>query len=397
MKYAIKLILFLLINIDSMAQEVTLIAGGDVEWSRIIRQPEYYYGSKNQSKKIREDGWRRISYLATPESKAYVEKTYNLEPDAVTKHHMTSIPLELTFNSDEERDRYPFQKIKSTLEDADFAYFNLETPLSDKARQSGSFLTPESFADAIKWVGIDFVSTANNHAYDAEGEGITDTKNTLEKRGIGVFGTGKNLEQARAPHIIKKDGISIAFLAYTYGVNPTNTSLGLALPNRSGAAPMDPFLIKEDINSVRDSVDFVVLSLHWGIENKQDIHPAAIVFGHEMLDAGADAIIGHHPHMPRGIEIYKGKPIIYSLGNFIFGHAHTNWMDNILAKIYFSKEKITKVEIIPIAGAMKDIGQPYVLSGKRAKVLLKDIMIRSERLNTKMKIKGNIGVINIID
>jgi len=383
------------ISISLSAQEITLIAGGDVEWSRMINKPKYYYGTKNQTKKIREDGWRRLSFIATDQSKSYMIDTHGIDPDSPEKHHIKSIPLNLEFTTIEEEYAYPFLKIAPILKKADIAFINLETPLSDTARQIGAFRTATVFAKSIKNAGVDVVSTANNHAFDAEGVGITETKQTLLLNGIKVTGTGSNLEDARKPVIIEKENIKIAFLAYTYGVNPTQTNYGFAFYDRSGAMPLDPFLIKEDIQRVRDQVDYIVLSFHWGLENKQEIHPAAIQFAHEMIDSGADIILGHHPHVPRGIEVYKKKLIVYSLGNFIFGHTHENWKDNFLARITFSKKEICKLEIVPIAGKMKDVGQPYVLKGKRAKDLLEEIKNLSKILNTKLTISKNIGTIHL--
>jgi len=158
--------------------------------------------------------------------------------------------------------------------------------------------------------------------------------------------------------------------------------------------PLDPYLIEEDIKNVRGRVDFVVLSFHWGIENKQYTHPEARRIAHAAIDAGADVIIGHHPHVPQGIEVYKDKVILYSLGNFIFGHNHDYWMDNILARITLSKEKIEKIEIIPISGIGRNLTQPNVLTGNTANLLLSNIKKHSEALNTKLIINGDVGIIS---
>ncbi|VAW10375.1 Capsule biosynthesis protein capA [hydrothermal vent metagenome] len=392
--YGIILTTFFTIHSIS-AQEVTLIAGGDVEWSRMINKPKYYYDSDKASEKMRKDGWRRLSFIASDESKSHMINTYGVDPDSPKKHHIKSIPLNLEFSTVEEEYAHPFLKIAPILKKADIAFINLETPLSDTARQIGAFKTSTAFAKAIKDAGVDVVSTANNHSLDAEGVGLIETKEVLLANKIEVIGTGFNLEDARKPVIIEKDNIKIAFLAYTYGVNPTRTDIGFAFHNRSGAMPLDPFLIKEDIKRVRQQVDYIVLSFHWGLENKQEIHPASIEFAHDMIDSGADVILGHHPHVPRGIEIYNGKPIVYSMGNLIFGHTHTNWKDNFLARITFSKKKICKLEIVPVAGKMQDIGQPFVLDGDRAKEFLEEIKTQSEPLNTTLTIKKNIGTVRI--
>lgn len=376
-------------------KEVTVIAGGDVVWCRDVKAPGIYFGTKNDSKLYREDKWRRLPFIATDQSIKHIEEKFEKKLIDSTSHHINSILYPLSFDNKDDEAIYPFKKIAATLKIADLAFVNLETPLSDFARNSGSFRTPTHFAKGLLYAGVDVISTANNHAFDCEGEGIRDTYTTLKKAGLASIGTGENLQEARKPFIFIKNGIKLAFFAYTYGVNPTITPLGFALPDQSGAVPLDPFLMKADIQSVRDKVDFVLLSFHWGLENKREIHPAAREFAHEILDAGADAIIGHHPHVPRGIEIYKGKPIIYSLGNLIFGHNHTYWGDNLLVKMTLTPEGITRLEVIPVAGEGEDVTQPYVLTGTRADTLLKDIQNRSLELNTKMEIEGETGFITI--
>lgn len=223
------------------------------------------------------------------------------------------------------------------------------------------------------------MSTANNHSLDAEGVGLVDTLETLKKAEIGAVGTGRNLEEARHPFVINKKGIKTAFFGYSQ-FKGWGYSKGFALTDRSGVVPLDPFLIKKDIARIRDKVDWIVLSFHWETEDEQKTHPAAREFAKKAIDAGADIIIGHHPHVPHGVEVYKGKVIFYSLGNFIFKHNYTRWMDNILARIYLASDKIIKVEILPISGRGEHLHQPYLLKGEAAKKLLHNISILSGKL-----------------
>ena len=210
------------------------------------------------------------------------------------------------------------------------------------------------------------VSTANNHAFDVEGKGIADTLNALQEEGIAAVGTGSNLFEASAATIREIKGQKLAFLAFTYGVNPTITPLGFATKDRSGAAPMDPYLIKTQIAKIREQVDFVIVSLHWGLENKTEIHPKARKFAQDIIDSGADIILGHHPHVPRGVEVYNRGLIVYSMGNLIFGHNHKKWPDNFLIRFAFRNRRQFSAQIIPIAGTGIEITQPFVLNGKRA-------------------------------
>lgn len=373
------------------AQEITLIAGGDIEWSRAVKRPDIYFDrSRDEEEK---GGWIPVPYINTPDNVSYLS-TLGVPIDTTTGHHKIAIQYGLTFRSSEEAGRHPLLKVAPVLQSADIAFVNLETPLSDRARHTGAFMTPTSFADALKWAGIDVVSTANNHAMDAEHLGLIDTRDALDRAGIGHVGTGLNLEDARKPHIVERDGIRIAFLGYAQFVN--GGAGGFALPDRSGVVPMSPPIIEEDIRRVRDQVDYVVVSFHWSRENTQETHPDDRSFAKSVLDAGADIVLGHHPHMPRGVEIYKGKPIFYSLGNLIFGHSHDYWLDNYLARLTLTKDRgVTQVEILPTAGRGTNLAQPYLLEGEEARRALEDIQARTAQLDTRMEIEGNRGVIRI--
>ena len=103
--------------------------------------------------------------------------------------------------------------------------------------------------------------------------------------------------------------------------------------------------------------------------------------------------VSHHPHVPHGIEVYNGKVIFYSLGNFIFGHNHTDWSDNYLARLTLGPDRITKVEILPIAGRGISLSQPHLLEGVAARALLEDVQARTAALDTKMEIVGEVGII----
>ena len=104
-------------------------------------------------------------------------------------------------------------------------------------------------------------------------------------------------------------------------------------------------------------------------------------------------ILGHHPHVPRGVEVYKGRVIFYSLGNLIFGHNHDYWMNNYVARMTLTPEGISSVEILPVAGIDQNLSQPYLLTGPEARELLEDIQTRSAALDTRMEIQGDVGVI----
>jgi len=327
--------------------QITLLAGGDVEWSRMAKESLF---------------------------------------------HQQIIRYQLDFASKQEEARYPFQKVKPVLEKADIAFINLETPLSDTAKKKGAFLAPTAFAAGLKWAEIDVVSTANNHALDAGVAGLKDTLTSLAKVSLPAVGSGENLASARLAFISEKNGIRLGFLAYTMSENSGDSSY--AKPNRAGVMPTDLSLIREDIQKLRSKVDYVILSFHWGLNDSQKPPFWVRNLARKSIDSGADIIIGHHPHFPQGIEIYQNKPIIYCLGNFIFGHNHPFWTDNFLAKFILTPSQIESIEILPIAGENQELAQPFVLKGDRSQKILKEIQERSLALKTKMDIVGDVGVIN---
>jgi poly-gamma-glutamate synthesis protein (capsule biosynthesis protein) len=381
-------------------QEVTLVAGGDIEWSRIVQVPVITNDAvrgegrgAGAGSNRRADGWIPVPYLITPESKAYLEQTLNITLENPNAHHLTSIQYGLNFRTPQEMAQYPFRNIRQLLSGADIAFANLETPLSDKARRTGAFRTPVAFAEGLAWAGIDVVSNANNHALDAEGEGLLDTKEALWRAGVGAVGTGRDLEDARRPFILERNGLRVAFLGYSMFVNAGDAAF--ATPERSGVVPLDPFIIKEDIRRVRGRADYVAVSFHWSVENSQDVLPADQAFARDIIDAGADIVLGHHPHVPRGFEVYKGKAIFYSFGNLIFGHAHTYWMDNYLARLTLTRDGITKIEMIPVGGRGNALSQPAPLRGREAQVVLQDIKERSAKLGTTVEIVGDVGIVTI--
>ncbi|MEX2374694.1 MAG: CapA family protein [Dehalococcoidia bacterium] len=385
------------------AQEVTLFASGDIEWSRAVKPPPAYVYQPTDEVLIPVRGepsmesWTSIPYLNRREHWPEIAERSRREMiggeiDHPSAHHRASVIYPLEFQSVEEESRHPFQQMRYLIRGADIAFANLEMPLSDRARHTGAFLGRPAFADAVRWAGFDVVSVANNHAFDAEELGLLDTMDALEKAGVGHVGAGTDLADASRPHIVEVDGVSFAFLGYTYGVNVVG-DWGFANEGMSGVLPLDPILIKQHIRAVRDQVDHVVLSFHWAIENAKHTHPDARAFAREMIDEGADIILGHHPHVTRGVEVYNGGVVLYSLGNFVFGHNHTYWTDNYAVEISVTPDRISRIEIIPIAGQGNDMAQPYVLEGHRAQVLLRDVQTLSAELGTTLLIAEDRGVV----
>ena len=408
---------FCIASLSPAAQpgQLVLVAAGDVEWSgnglggggAVI----YDDGGKN----LLEGGWQPIPRLMTAEAvealgavgealmaarMAEYEKSYGATAEHISTTYVDLKVHDLEFDNETEWAEYPFQRIAPLFRAADFAFINLETPLSDDAYRVGVFRTPTAFVQGLTFAGIDIASLANNHMLDAERDGMFDTIATLEAAGITPIGAGDDLEDARAPAIIEHDGVRIAMLAYTQYENAGLNSF--ANTARAGVVPLDPLIIKEDIRRVRDQVDHVVLSFHWDIyhfdvSRSSELHPGAVEFAREMIDAGADAVLGHHPHVPRAVEMYRGKPILYSMAHLIFSFGLPQWGDNYVARLTFSKERVEQVEILPVAGRWDDLAQPYLLEGERARGVLDKLQALSNHLGTRLEINGNAGLLRPAD
>lgn len=396
---------------NSGSQQITIIAAGDVEWAGRDLSSAGSVLYDRGSKTLLEGGWQPVPRLITAEFSRY----YMAKDKAVLQRMMRSFEEEhgasvttavasfkdlklhdVEVSGPRERAIYPFRKIADEFNKADITFVNLETPLSDEAYRVGAFRTSTIFSEGLKFAGIDVVSVANNHMLDSERQGLFDTLNTLDQAGIKAVGAGKNLEDARKPAIFDKNGIKVAFLAYTQYANSGTGSF--ATSTLAGVMPLDPLLIKEDIKRVSDQVDHVILSFHWDIyhfdiSKQQTLHPDAVKFAHEMIDAGADVILGHHPHVPRAVEYYKGKPILYSMAHLIFSFSLPHWMDNYVARLTLTKNEIKQVEILPVAGRLAELGQPYFLEGQRARDMLTNLKDLSAAMGGSFTIKDDIGIL----
>lgn len=237
---------------------------------------------------------------------------------------------------------YPLAKIAEKLGDADITFANLETPLvgtseTGKTTPGGTtvFRGDIAFADALQRAGIDIVSLANNHMKDQGQKGLMSTLETLDTVGLKHVGAGENLQEARKLAVIDVQGVKIGYLAYNDAdVVPISYH---ATEVQSGTNIMDIQRLQEDIVSARPLVDMLVISMHSGTEYITT-HPNGrqTQFGRAAIDAGADVVIGHHPHVLQPLEIYKGKYIFYSLGNFVFDQPWPDTKESALLQLQVS-------------------------------------------------------------
>jgi poly-gamma-glutamate synthesis protein (capsule biosynthesis protein) len=252
--------------------------------------------------------------------------------------------------------RDPFAASAELLLDADFTVGNLECVLGKGGRQVLKEYSFRAATDSPVHLKRYFsaVSVANNHALDFGPDGLLECLRILAAEGIPQVGGGADLAAARRPLVLEKHGIRIALLAAN-GFQAAKSAAAAATP---GVAPLEEAAILADIAAARERADFVVPLVHWGPELVAEPRAADRALARKMIDAGAAAVIGGHPHVTQTVDVHRGAPIVYSLGNFVFDYypvdppEWTGWV----AKLTFAKG--TGVELETHAVVLDAAGLP---------------------------------------
>jgi poly-gamma-glutamate capsule biosynthesis protein CapA/YwtB (metallophosphatase superfamily) len=277
---------------------------------------------------------------------------------------------------------YPFSKMAPIVKGADIVYADLEAPLSDRVKpphKGMAFIAPSSTVEGLKMLGINVVSLANNHSTNFGLNTFTDTLTLLKNSGIAYAGGGANLTEARAPAVVEAGGTSFAFLDYNAVIGSLN-----ATPTRAGVSwiRMKPWakdsaddmaLVRAAVQQAKSQGHFVVACFHWSEEYKHQPSVSERNMAHLACDAGADLVIGSHPHCIQSIEIYNGKLIAYSLGNFIFDQMqHDYTREGVVMKCRYNGSVLTGLEFIPYV--IQDWCQPVVAAGSSGQKILSELL-----------------------
>ena len=221
----------------------------------------------------------------------------------------------------------------------EFPFSNRGTPESDK---QFTFCVPEDKVSILQAIGPDIVALANNHALDYGQEALSDTCRVLDEAGILHVGAGENLDEAKKLEIIEAGGRKFGFLAASRVFPKGSWAAG---ENHGGMlTAYDSTVLLQEIKKAKEICDFLTVYLHWGIERNTEPEEYQRTMGQQYIDAGADLVIGSHPHVLQGIEYYKGKPIVYSMGNFVFGSSIPKTM---LLSVTVPKEGEPSLVLIP--------------------------------------------------
>jgi poly-gamma-glutamate synthesis protein (capsule biosynthesis protein) len=239
-----------------------------------------------------------------------------------------------------------FADVADIFHRADFGFVNLETPVAPQhSHGTREFLfdAPIVLVDALKASGIKIVSSANNHMMDQGWAGFAETREHLRESGMLFAGTGDTTQQSWQPVITEANGIRVGWLGMTRWLNgnrnPSDDNQPhvnfFPYPNESKGAPgMDETGVLDAIKKARGQCDFLVVSIHWGTEYATAPRPEDVEMAHQMLDAGASVIVGHHPHVLQPVETYRTQDgrdtvIFYSLGNFLSNQSR-NYIDGLM-------------------------------------------------------------------
>jgi poly-gamma-glutamate capsule biosynthesis protein CapA/YwtB (metallophosphatase superfamily) len=237
--------------------------------------------------------------------------------------------------------------VRDLISGADIAAANFENPAPNNHswHTSGTvFSADPALIDGLAEAGFDYVSLANNHIRDAGATGLLQTIRNVKKRGIAVSGAGRDLAAARKPAILEAGGVKVAILGYDAIAGYYH-----ATPDKVGSAPLTARNVKVDVKAARSAgADLVIVYPHWGTEYDRTPFASQQRLAEMIIDNGADMVIGNHAHYAAAMEIYKGKPIWYALGNFVFDQTWSEpTMEGITLELTFRGSTLVQVHMRP--------------------------------------------------
>ncbi|MDQ6988674.1 MAG: CapA family protein [Mariprofundaceae bacterium] len=279
----------------------------------------------------------------------------------------------------------PFAKTKHLFSHADAVIGNLEGPLStrgiaDKDKKYVFRSPADKVGPALKNAGFDVLTLANNHSLDYGVTALNDTIDALKQQNLAHIGAGNNLKEARKPHIMEKNGFKVGFLGYSL----TYPEEFWAKDNRAGTVFGYEHTIRQDIQRLRQQVDSIVVSFHWGREGTTKLRAYQPRLGRIAIDEGAALVIGHHPHIMQAVERYKHGVILYSLGNYVFGSYSQRSPYGGIAQVVLNQHGFAKLTLTPIdTNNFRRHFQPQPLTGKPLNQALESIQNLSRLQHTE--------------
>ena len=289
----------------------------------------------------------------------------------------------------------PVQSLSRLFLRSDYRILNLETSIANGgtpfSRKAYIFSASPKNLRLLKSLSIDSVVLGNNHSMDLGKEGLIETLDHLRDHGISAVGAGLNQQEARSPLLVSKDGIRISVFSYSLIGDPLTFS-GRKSP---GVSRVTARSFRKQIQELGRDAGFVIVSLHWGTEYHTRPSAAQIALAHKLIEAGAHAVIGHHPHVPFGVEIYKKGFIAYSLGNFLFGSVNERQDHNFIVRLDIERKsrRLHSVRIFPIFGKYREDTSESIrpLSPTESRVFWRQMIVQTRMLSpaTAQRIEVN--------
>ncbi len=276
---------------------------------------------------------------------------------------------------------------------ADLVGLNLEVPVAHscrriKTKKYAYFMVPEALEGLTK-NGVHVVTLANNHYRDCGAPGKVSTVRSLDERGIGHVGGGVTEQDACRPLVVHLGDTTIGLLGF-YGYRGEHAKHGTCLLNETNVAGL--------ILGLRPLVDVLVVNVHWGKNYVVEIDQKQRRFGHLMLDLGADAVVGHGPHIPQATELYGGKALIYSVGNGAFATGNNRARESLLAEFIVRDKQIQRLVVHPIWNQNRNPQvrwKPRPARGMRANNTLRKLVGASAQLGARFKMEKNVAILNL--
>jgi len=250
----------------------------------------------------------------------------------------------------------PFSDFADYFAGADIRITNMECVVSTRGQANDKMYTFQAHPRVIPVLQkhFDAVTLANNHSGDFGPDAFAQMLSLLKEAGLAQVGGGMNLKDAHTPLVFTRNGLRIAVLSYNE-FHPRSFEAGFDIP---GVAWSEDQQVMEDIQTARriHRADLVIPVMHWGWENERTANPRQRQLAKLMIDAGADAVIGGHPHVTQDVSVYKGKPIVYSVGNFVMKETDNAFQrKGWVLKMYFDKRGVTRFETLPVKIDMEGI------------------------------------------
>lgn len=263
---------------------------------------------------------------------------------------------------------WPFEKTADVVKDADLTFIDLETPIIKNCpliNDGFKFCGNARHVEGLVYAGVDVATLANNHIGNYGEEAIQETVETLNANGIAVTGQ-------HAPLYKDIRGVTFAFLGYN-DIGYTPESISAAVEEK----------ITKEISEAREHADVVIVQYHWGGEYRSQPDERQKYLGRFTIDAGADLVIGNHPHWIQPVEIYKDKLITYAHGNFVFDQEWSlKTKQGVLGKYTYFDNQLIDVEYIPIQ--IENYGQPTILEAQKKQSILNEMKAESNVLSNSI-------------